>query len=138
MNALDELALLGMAGDDGVGVTGALFECGLFEVEAEAGLAHLRIGPMATEAVAGEDGLDVLVEVEVLREPLRGLPGLLAVAAGDCGQERAGETQRRGPCGMRGFCAEGIGTAGHGLHDSGRKTEEAKEMQWVVSRMRRL
>ena len=55
--------LLGMAGDDGVGMAGALLEGRLTEVEPQAGFAHLGVGPVATETVGGEDGLDVLIEV---------------------------------------------------------------------------
>jgi hypothetical protein len=66
LDALDELALPGMAGNDSVGMAGALFEGRLFEVEPKAGFAHFRIGAVATEAIGGEDGLHVLVEVKVL------------------------------------------------------------------------
>jgi hypothetical protein len=94
LDALDQLAFFRMTGNDGIGMARARFERRLFEIEAQAGFAHLRIRPVATEAVGGQDGLHILVEIEPLGGlcSVRAWPGL--VAAGDECKKRSaqGET----------------------------------------------
>lgn len=65
LDALDEFALFGMTGNDGVGVAGALLHSRFAEIEAEAGFAHFGVRPVTTEAAGGEDRLHVLIEVEM-------------------------------------------------------------------------
>ncbi len=64
-HAPPELALLGVAGDDGRDVV-VLDEGGVGGVESQVGLAGLFIEAVALEAVFTEDGADVAVEVERL------------------------------------------------------------------------
>src|ERR1700691_6153169 len=86
-----------MARPDGVRMARPLSECRLLHVEPQTGLAHLGIGPVATEAVAGQDGLHILVEVKTLCG--LGCTGncLLVVAADVGAQQRCGDTEGRRP-----------------------------------------
>jgi hypothetical protein len=74
-------------------MAGAFFHGELGEVEAEAGFAHLRIGAVAGEAAGGEDGLDVLIEVETLAGGEMSLAGVTAGDRhkGDRSQEQGGQ-----------------------------------------------
>ena len=67
LNALDELALVGMTGDDGVGMAGTLTKGRFFQVQSQPRLAHLRIRPMTTKAITGQNRLHILIEIEMLR-----------------------------------------------------------------------
>ena len=65
-DAAEELALVGVAGDDG-GVAGFGFaEGGFLDVEAEVAFAFIGIGAVAGEAVFGENGSDFACEVDFL------------------------------------------------------------------------
>jgi hypothetical protein len=66
-DALDKFALLGMAGNNGVRMAGPFAKGELLEIEPQTRFAHLRIGTMATEAVARQDRLHILVEIQMLR-----------------------------------------------------------------------
>ncbi len=66
LDALDQLALVGVARDDRVGVPGALLHGGFGQVEAQACLAHFRVGPVAAKAAGGQDRLNILVEIKAL------------------------------------------------------------------------
>jgi hypothetical protein len=57
----------------------ALAQCGLSKIQAQSGLAHFRIGTVTTEASAGEDRLNILIEVKML--PITGAQ-LSAVTSG--------------------------------------------------------
>ncbi len=64
LDAEDQVAGVGVAGDDGGGA-GFEGEGGsLGHIEAETGLALALVGAVAGEAVLGEDGADVAVEIE--------------------------------------------------------------------------
>ncbi len=65
-DALDQFALIRMPGNNRVGMPGPLFHGRFGEIEAQASLAHLRIGPVATEASRGQDGLHILIEIKML------------------------------------------------------------------------
>jgi hypothetical protein len=69
-----------MTGNDGIGVAGALAEGGFFEVKSQAAFAHFGIWTVATEAIAGEYRLNVLIEIEMRA---RGVTGLRMTAAGE-------------------------------------------------------
>ena len=70
-------------------------EGGLFQIKAQAGFAHFRIGPMATEAVAGQDRLHILVEVEML--PAAWEPARMSCGCSrGCGQQGQPLTSRTG------------------------------------------
>jgi hypothetical protein len=88
LDALDEFALFGMAGNNCVGMAWAFSESRLFQIEPQARLAHFGVGPMATEAVAGQNGLDILVEIKMLRN-LRCGPVRLPVVAADSQHEES-------------------------------------------------
>ena len=62
-NPCDQLAGFGFAGVNGAVAVEVGFGLG-FEVEAEFGFARILIGAVAAEAVFGEDGADVPIEVE--------------------------------------------------------------------------
>ncbi len=47
------------------GFPGTFAKGGLFQVKPQIGLAHLRIGTMTTEAVAGQDRLHILIEIKM-------------------------------------------------------------------------
>jgi hypothetical protein len=65
-DAAEELAVIGVAGDDG-GVAGFGFtEGGFLDVEAEVAFAFIGIGAVAGEAVFGENGADFAGEVDFL------------------------------------------------------------------------
>ncbi len=64
---LDELALFGISPDNGIGMAIPLLQCGLFQIESEPRFAHLRIRTVTAEAMARQNRLHVLVEVERLR-----------------------------------------------------------------------
>jgi len=71
-HALEEGALVGLALDDGrrfflAALVGARREEARFGVEAEAGLAGAGVRSVAVEAVVGEQGSDVAVELHVVR-----------------------------------------------------------------------
>ena len=65
-NPSDQFAFFGMTGHDGIRLPWALLKGGLFQVEPQVGFPHLRIGPVATKTVAGQDRLNILVEVKML------------------------------------------------------------------------
>lgn len=59
---------------------------------------------MTTEAIAGQDGLNVLVEIKMLRALGGRLRTLLVVTAGGCWQQSPGEAEGQCPgkaCGIR-------------------------------------
>jgi hypothetical protein len=64
-----------MSGDNRVAMSLALPHRPFREIKPQARFAHLRIGPVATEATAGKDGLYILIEVQMARDL-----SLLAVA----------------------------------------------------------
>ena len=82
-----------MSGNDGVGMAGPFAKCGLLEIEPQTRLAHLRVGTMATEAVARQNRLHILVEIQMLRA-VCGHPGRLpGMAAGRRAEQDAGAKQ---------------------------------------------
>src|SRR5262249_60215148 len=66
--ALGQFALAGLAPLENV-VAAAVGERSLLEVEAQVGLALAGVGAVTGEAVIGEDGPDVAVELELPRLP---------------------------------------------------------------------
>src|SRR5271165_4601856 len=94
-----------MPGHDGIRLAWTLLEGRLFEVKAQVGLPHFRIGTMTTEAIAGQNGLHILVEVKMLPR----LSGMAAVAARGCCQQ--GHRYHRGWHYFRGQVA-GLRTIG--------------------------
>jgi hypothetical protein len=62
---LKETAFCAVAGNDEL-VAVSVGECAFFGVEAEVDLTLAVVGAMAGEAVVGEDGADVAVEVDIL------------------------------------------------------------------------
>ncbi len=70
-DALVQLALVQLAGDDGAFLGAVAEEPGL-RVEAEVGLALVLVGAVTLEAVVGQDRLDVAVEIDGLRQRRRG------------------------------------------------------------------
>ena len=65
-NPANQFAFFRMTGHNGIRLPWALLEGGLFQVEPQVGLPHLRIGTVATKTVAGQDWLNILVEVKML------------------------------------------------------------------------
>ncbi len=63
-DALDDTAAIGLTGDDGgfAGFEGC--DGGFADVEAEAGFPFIGVLSVAVEAVFGEDGADVAVELD--------------------------------------------------------------------------
>ena len=88
-DALDQFASLRMAGYDGIGMPRTFFFRVFGQVEPQPGLAHLRVGPVATEATARENWLNVLVEVQA---PSRNA-GFIVVATGRCNQHSPHDQQ---------------------------------------------
>jgi hypothetical protein len=78
-----------------IGMPGALAERRLLQIEPEPCLAHLRVGPMATEAVAGQDRLHILIEVKPLRI-VRCIRGSFPAAAARAQRQQGG--RKRSPC----------------------------------------
>lgn len=65
-DALDQLALIRVSGNNCIGVPRALPERGFFQVESQPCLAHLGVGAMASEAVAGQNWLHILIKINLL------------------------------------------------------------------------
>jgi hypothetical protein len=97
LDPLDHLALFRMTGHDGVWLAGALAESGFFEIQPKPGFARRRVWPVATEAVTGQDGLHVLIEIKVLPRLNRGGARMIAPAPGDCYKQCGGHPQGRCP-----------------------------------------
>src|ERR1700690_1147778 len=87
-----------MPGHDSVRFAGTLAEGRLFQIKAQASLAHFWIGTMTTEAVAGQYRLHILVEVELC--PRMGSTQMTAAAARGCSQQ--GNRYHRGQLNFRG------------------------------------
>ena len=94
-DAPDQLALLRMSGDDGVRLAGPLAERRLLKVQPQPSLAHLRVGTMAAEAVAGQNRLYILVEVQALPGPQARLRAAIALASRGYGHQDTGDQQGR-------------------------------------------
>ena len=67
LDALNQFALLRVAGHDRIWMPRTLFECRFAQVQPQSRLAHLGIGPVTTEAIAGQDRLHVLVKINLPR-----------------------------------------------------------------------
>src|ERR1700689_1454096 len=87
-----------MPGHDSVRFAGTLAEGRLFQIKAQASLAHFWIGTMTTEAVAGQDRLRILIEVELC--PRVGPTQMTAATARGCNQK--GNRYQRGQLNFRG------------------------------------
>src|SRR5580658_7791034 len=98
LDALDQLTLFRMSSDDGIRMASPLSERRLFQVQPQPSLAHLRVGPMATETVAGQNRLHILIEINPLRTPHSVAVSLPLVAAYGDSQQQSGQAQqwRRG------------------------------------------
>src|ERR1700734_3515735 len=78
-NPPDQFARVRMPRHNRVRLSRTLPESRLFQVKPEVGLAHFRIGTMATKAVAGQYWLHILIEIKMLLD-LRHA-GMVAAAA---------------------------------------------------------
>jgi hypothetical protein len=81
-----------MSWNNRVGVPRPLFERRFLQVQPESRLAHFRVRPVTTEAVAGQNRLHVLVEIKMLRSPHVRLP---VVTAQYHPQQCSGKKKRR-------------------------------------------
>src|SRR5580658_4564278 len=79
-----------MTGNNGVGISRPLPECRFLQVEAQTAFAHLRVGPVAAKAVAGQNRLHVLVEIELLRST-NGAHASMIFMASECRTEQNSE-----------------------------------------------
>src|SRR5579872_714858 len=67
-NPLDQLALLRVTRNDSVAMAFALLHRPFSQVKPQACFAHLRVGTVTSETTAGQDGLHILIEIEVSRD----------------------------------------------------------------------
>src|SRR4051812_34866517 len=67
-DSFDQLALIRLTGDDSVAMAFAFLHCPFGKVKPQACLAHFRVRAMTTETTVCQDGLYILVEIEVSRD----------------------------------------------------------------------